>query len=202
MVAPSPQPEGAANPAVGAGPPQAPYVYAPGDVYPVTERERELCARASQPDWVYLGGLLVLDAGAIWYGSNVDVKYSSSVPVRMAGPALIGVTWGATVGGAWVGESPREGDVRESWPLAVSFALLAGATAPFVNGIAVGNLPITWSTPEREMRVVTAALAGVGGALLPYVLPPRTLSAARAIDRMRFGFDARGGAFVGYRASF
>ncbi|HEY8088395.1 MAG TPA: hypothetical protein VIF09_11135, partial [Polyangiaceae bacterium] len=134
--------------------------------------------------------------------------------LRMAGPVAIGLTWGATVGGTWlalpkcaphwVGETPREGDVRATWPVALSLALLAGVTAPFVNGIAIGsyNLPIEWSTFEREMHVVAAGLAGFGGALLPYVLPPRTWSAAREIDRLRFGADGRGGAFVGYSATF
>jgi hypothetical protein len=32
-------------------------------------------------------------------------------------------------------------------------------------------------------------------------LPPRTWSAAREIDRIRFGFDARG-VFLGYRGVF
>jgi hypothetical protein len=188
------------------------YVYAPGDIYPRQPHERELCATASHPDWVYLAGLAVLDAGAFWFGSSDTVKYSDSVPLRMSGPVIVGATWGATLGGGWlalpkcslhwVGEAPREGDVRASWPLALSIALLSGATAPIVNAIAIGsNLPIEWTTFEREMHVVAAALAGFGGALLPYALPPRTWSAAREIDHIRFGYDGRA-FFLSYRLSF
>ena len=210
-------------------PPQPPaYVYAPGDIYPRGEREAELCATASHPDWFYLGALALLDVGAVWAGTGDGIKYSSSVPVRFTGPVMIGVTWGATVGGAWlalpqchphwVGSPPREGDVRATWPVALSLAALAGVTAPIVNAIAIGNcysgpggvpaagcqggLPADWTTFEREMHLVAAGLAGFGGALLPYVIPPRTWSAAREIDRLRFGADARGNVFVGYSASF
>jgi hypothetical protein len=138
---------------------------------------------------------------------------------------VIGVTWGATVGGAWlalpkcspewVESPPREGDISATWPLALSFALLAGATAPFVNGIALGtNLPLEWSNFERAMHVVAAGVAGFGGALLPYVLPPSTWSAARDIQHLRFGFvppppglprapaTAGSGLFLGYGAAF
>jgi hypothetical protein len=125
---------------------------------------------------------------------------------------MIGLTWGATVGGAWlalpkcssdwVGEAPREGAVRASWPLALAFALLGGATAPVVNGIAVGsNLPVEWTTFEREMHVATAAVAGFGGALLPYLLPPRTWAASRELEDVRFSADSRG-VYVGYAATF
>jgi hypothetical protein len=193
--------------------PPAQYAPAPGDIFPRGPREAELCASASHPDWVYLAGLLVLDAGAIWLGSSDTIKFSSSIPLRMTGPVMIGVTWGATVGGAWlalpkcspewVGEAPREGAIRATWPLALSLALLAGATAPIVNGIAIGSndLPVDWSTPERELHVVAAAVAGFGGALVPYAFPPRTWAAARELDRIRFGADGRG-AFVRYGFAF
>jgi hypothetical protein len=149
------------------------------------------------------------------------VKYSDSVAVRFSGPTMIGVTWGATVGGAWlalpkcrkhwVGEPPREGDIRADWPVALSLALLGAATAPLVNAIAIGScnpptcqggLPASWTTFEREMHIVTASVSGFGGALLPYLLPPRTWSAAREIDRLRCGADGRGTVFVGYSVSF
>jgi hypothetical protein len=195
---------------------------APGDIYPRGSREEDLCAKASHPDWLYLGGLLALDVAGIWAGSSFDIKYSDSVPLRMTGPVMIGVTWGATLGGSWlalpqcspewVRWTPREGNVRATWPVALSLALLAGVTAPVVNGIAIGTycatpacqggLPADWSTFEREMHLVTAGLAGFGGALLPYLLPPRTWSAARELDRLRFGADGRGGVFVGYAMSF
>jgi hypothetical protein len=208
-------------------PPVPPAVYAPGDIYPRGPRERELCAAAGRPDWLYLGGLLALDVGAIALGTSQAIKYFAgstpgAVAVRLSGPAAIGLTWGATVGGAWlalpacdarwVGEMPREGAVRATWPVALSLALLAAATAPIVNAIAIGGcdassatcqggLPADWTTLEREMHVVTAAIAGFGGALLPYVLPPRTWAAAREIDRLRFGAGGRG-AYVGYAVAF
>ncbi len=155
---------------------------------------------------------MVLDAGAIWAGSSYAIKYSDSIPVRMTGPAMIGLTWGATVGGAWlalpkcsphwVGESPREGAVRETWPLALSFSLLAGATAPIVNAIANGsNLPISWSTFEREMHLVTAGVLGFGGSFLPYLIPPRTWASARELDRLRLEMSASG-AFIQYVGKF
>ncbi len=221
-------PASAASAASGSAPtrtststPIPPYVYAPGDIYPRTPREKDLCDRASRPDWVYLAGLLAVDVGAIWLGSSNDVKLSDSLAVRMSGPAMIGVAWGATLGGGWlalpkcsptwVEQAPREGDVRATWPLALSIALLAGATAPIVNAIAIGNLPDFWTTPEREMHVVTAAVFGFGGALLPYLLPPGTYSAARELERIRVapvatmgppGRPGVAGAYIGYSLPF
>lgn len=198
-------------------PPQPPpaYAAAPSDIYPRNADEEKLCAEASHPDWFYLGGLLALDVGAIGYGSSADIKFSTSEPVRtLIGPGLIGLAWGATIGGTWlalpkcephwVGETPPEGGVRATWPLALSLALLAGATAPIVNAIAIGsyNLPLEWSTEERAMHLVVAGVAGFGGALLPYLLPPRTWAAARELDRLRFGTDGHGNAYIGYSAVF
>ena len=189
------------------------YGFAPGDIYPRGSREAALCASASTTDWAYLVGLGVLDAGAIWLGSSDLIKWkTSSEAVRYTGPAMIGLTWGATVGGAWlalpkcsmhwVGESPREGGVRQVWPLALSFALLAGATAPIINGIAVGSdLPPSWSTDERVVHLVTAGVFGFAGAFLPYLLPPKTWAAAREIDRLRVNASAQG-AFIGYVGTF
>jgi hypothetical protein len=189
------------------------YAYAAGDIYPRGARERELCARASHPDWAYLGALAALDVIAFGFGSSEGHKYASSVLVRLTGPAMIGVAWGATIGGAWlalpkcspewIGDPPREGDIRETWPVALSLALLAGATAPIVNGIAIGsNLPVEWTDFERAMHVVVAGIAGFGGALLPYVIPPRTVRAGRELERIRLGVDPRGGMFLGYSARF
>ena len=206
-TAPAP-PTAAAADRGGAG---GAYVYAPGDIYPRTERERELCDRASRPDWLYLGGLVALDVGAVWVGTSEAVKFNSSVPLRTGGAGLIGLTWGATLGGAWlalpkcsprwVDTPPREGEVGASWPLAFAIALLAGATAPIVNGIAIGDLPVQWSTFERGMHVAVAAVFGFGGALLPYVLPPRTLSAARELERIRLEPLLTGAAYGGPRAA-
>jgi hypothetical protein len=187
------------------------YGFAPGDIYPRGSEEAELCASASTPDWAYLLGLGVLDAGAILYGSSDFIKNVDRIGIRFTGPALIGLTWGATVGGSWlslpkcsmhwVGESPREGGVRQVWPLALSFALLAGATAPIVNRIADGSEPMAWTDLEREMHVVTAGVFGFAGAFLPYLVPPKTWAAAREIDRLRVSASAQG-AFIGYVGTF
>jgi hypothetical protein len=194
-------------------PPPAVYQSAAGDIYPRTKREAELCAAASRPDWLYLGGLVALDAGAIWGGSSDLVKWSSSIPVRaVLGPGVIGLTWGATVGGAWmalpqcsstwVDAPPPEGQVRVRWPLALSLAVLAGITAPVINGVAIGfDLPEAWSNFERGMHLVVAGVAGFGGALLPYLFPPSTWSAARELERIRFSTDEHS-AFIGYGRSF
>jgi len=190
---------------------------APGDLYPRSPRERDLCEQASHTDWLYLGALTLLDVGSIAFASNGTVKYDESYFLRYGAPAAVGLTWGATVGGfwlalpkcssSWVGESPPEGGVRETWPLALSFALLAGATAPVVNGIAIGStLPSFWSDGERAGHVIVAGVAGFVGALVPYLIPPRTWSAAKELERVRLGIalgpDGRPAASLGYSGSF
>ncbi len=214
---PPPAATAPAAPAAAAAPPvPAGTSAAPGEIYPRSAREEELCAAASRPDWLYLGALVLLDVGGIAFGSNGSVKYSDSAYLRYSAPFAVGLTWGATVGGgwlaapkcspSWVGEPPPEGGVREAWPLAVAFALLAGATAPVVNGIAVGDLPSSWSTAEREAHVVVAGVAGFAGALLPYLVPPRTWAAARELERVRLGIGAApgggAGGFIGYASQF
>lgn len=211
------------SPALDSLPPQPPptYLAAPGDIYPRGSLEEKLCDKASHADWLYLGGLAALDTAALWAGSTATVKYSNSVFIRFSGPVMIGATWGATVGGAWlalpkcskhwVGEPPREGDIHATWPVALSLAILAGATAPIVDAIAIGTCapplcqggyPAFWTTFEREMHIVAGGLAGFGGALLPYLFPPTTWSAARQLDKLRFGADGRGNVFLGYAVTF
>jgi hypothetical protein len=140
------------------------------------------------------------------------MKYGVSNVVTFAVPTMIGLTWGASIGGAWlalpkcspqwVARPTPGGRVGDPRPLALSLALLAGVTAPIVNGIAVGfNLPREWSTEERAAHLIVAGVAGFGGALLPYLLPPKTWSAARELERLEVSADGRS-AFVGYRGSF
>jgi hypothetical protein len=211
------------RPVLDALPPSPPASYstAPGDIYPRGSREEDLCATASHPDWIYLGALVALDAGSFYWGSTDDFKRDGSAPKRYLGPAMIGLTWGATLGGGylampkcdphWVTHAPREGGVRASWPLALSIALVAGATAPIVNAIAVGNcydakcqggFPDLWDNTERSMHLVVAGVAGFGGALLPYLVPPRTWSAAKELEHLRVGADARGNVVLGIAGSF
>jgi hypothetical protein len=162
---------------------------------------------------VYLGGLALLDVGTIWLGSSNGIKRASEEWIRFTGPVMIGLAWGATIGGAWlalpkcapywVGEPPPEGSVRERWPLAISLALLAGSTAAIINAIAIGSdLPGDWSTEERAGHVVVAGIAGSVGALLPYILPPRTYRAAQEIERIRVRTDGHGGVFADYVTRF
>jgi len=193
-------------------PPPAAYAYAPGDIYPRGDRERELCDRASHPDWWYLGALTLLNGATITYGSVSGIQDSSNMLVRYSAPTVVGLAWGGAVGGFWlamphcdphfVGELPREGDVRANWPVALSLALPAGATAPMINGILVGNQPMDWTDEERAAHVVTAAVSGFVGALIPYLLPPTSWSAARELERIRVGTDARGGVTIGYQLAF
>jgi hypothetical protein len=131
--------------------------------------------------------------------------------LRTIGPGLVGVSWGWFIGGGylaqpkcgpdWVASAPPEGDVRATWPLALSLALLAGVTAPVIDYYVLGPVPQEWSVTERQFRLVGAAAGGVAGALLPYVLPPRTWRAARELQHIRAGGDARG-AFLSYSVSF
>lgn len=186
------------------------YVYGPSSIYPHEGREKDLCESASSPDWLYLAGLVALDVGAIWVQSAT--KYQPGTAVRLVGPGLVGLTWGATLGGGylalpkcdphWVGFAPREGKVRKSWPLALSIALLGGVTAPVIVGIANGfAVPLDWTTEERSARVLISGGLGFVGALLPYVLPPKTWSAAKELERIRADVTAKG-AFVTYGVRF
>jgi hypothetical protein len=184
---------------------------APGDIHPRSPREQELCARASHPDWLYLGALAAIGAGGIAYGSWQPARNSDELAVRMVAPSVVGLTWGTVVGGVWlalpqcndnwVATPPREGNVRTHWELALSLAVLAGATAPIINGIIIGSDPNSWTTLEREMHLVAAGVAGFAGAFLPYLLPPRSWSAARELDHLRLGADGRS-VSLGYSVTF
>ena len=198
-------------------PPPAIAAAAPGDIHPRSPREQELCHQASHPDWLYLAGLAAIGAGGIGYGSWQPQRDAASLGVRMVNPTVIGLTWGIVVGGVWlampqcddnwVATPPREGDVRTHWQLALSLALLAGATAPIVDGIITGsdpalhNGPNEWTTLEREMHLVVAGVAGFAGAFLPYLLPPRSWAAARELDHLRLGADGHG-VSLGYSVAF
>ena len=188
------------------------YAAAPGDIYPRNARERDLCGEASHPDWLYMAGLVAIDAGAAVLDWDPSLQNSSIDLARYVGPAAFGLAWGATLGGGylalpkcdphWVGEAPREGDVKDAVPLALAIALLGGATAPIFQGIVIGNGSSSLSTTERAMHIVTAGVAGFVGGLVPYLIPPRTFSAAREIEHLRVGVDTRGGFTLGYQASF
>lgn len=169
------------------------------DLYPRTDRERELCDEASKVDWLYLSIPPVLVAGAIALDTQV-FKYDPSVFVRELGPSFIGLTWGLFVGSFYpslpkcsphfTSTVPPEGQVRTSWPIALSFALFAGMTAPILDWMVIGPVPANattelWSTEERITRVLLAGVFGFGSALIPYLLPPKPLRASRKLIDIR-----------------
>jgi hypothetical protein len=195
-----------------APPPPPPYVYAATDYRPRGQEDVELCRRASHVDWLYFGGSLLADVGTITL-DELAFQVSGSEGVRLLGPPLVGLSWGFTVGGGYlalpkcspdfVQAAPPEGGVRADWPMAVGLTLLATATAPVVVGIETGVGPVTlpWSTTERSLRLVFAGAGGLVGALLPYLLPPKTWRAAKELEHLRAGATVHGG-FVGYAVSF
>jgi hypothetical protein len=85
--------------------------------------------------------------------------------------------------------------------LALSLALLSGVTAPLLDYYAVTPVPAEWPVAERSARVFVAGGSAFVGALLPYLLPPRTWSGARELQRIRAGVD-RNGAVLGYALTF
>ena len=180
------------------------------DNYARTARERELCESASKPDWLYLAIPPLLTAGATVLDSIV-VKYDPNEVVRDIGPALVGLTWGTFIGSFWpsmpkcsphfVNTAPPEGDVRTSWPMAFAFALFAGATAPVVDYIAIGPVPDAWSTAERVSRIVISGVFAFGAAFIPYLIPPKTVWAARQLQNLRATVSAQS-SFVSYTLHF
>lgn len=180
----------------------------PGDLYGRTPRERELCQRASHPDWLYLGVSVAAVAGAIYADGTVKYKEPE---LRALGAGAVGASWGFLVGGfrlalaqcspTWIGEPSREDGARREWPLALAFAVLAGATAPMVMGIEQGFIPPQWTVPERQARLFIAGGVGFGAALLPYLIPPTSWSASRELHKLRVYGDEKSG-FVGYGTSF
>ena len=180
------------------------------DNYARDAEERDLCERASKPDWLYLTIPFVLTAGATVLDSIV-MKNDPNEPVRDLGPALVGLTWGTFVGAFWpsmpkcsphfVNTAPPEGDVRASWPVAFAFALLAGATAPVLDYIAIGPVPDAWGNGERVSRVVIAGTIAFGAAFIPYLIPPKTVWAARQLQHLRANISAQS-SFVSYTLQF
>jgi hypothetical protein len=201
-VAPAPAaPAAAAAPPVGAG-----------QLGARSQEEAELCRDAGRFDWPYLSLLVAADAGTIALDSQV-FQSSGQAAVRLIGPGLVGLSWGWSVGGAyltlpqcssdWVRSRALEGSTRSELPLAISFTVLAAAMGPVIVGVETGDGQgtLAWSPGERVMRLVIAGATGAVGAVMPYVLPPRTWRALRKLDALQAGVADRGG-FVGYRVAF
>jgi hypothetical protein len=179
---------------------------------PASHEEADLCRQASHFDWAYLGTLVLADAGSVVLDSQV-FQSSGHAGVRLIGPGLVGLTWGWSVGGAYLtlpqcsmdfaGAHPLEGDSRSVLPLSLSFTLLAAAMAPVIVGVETGEgtSTLAWSTTERVMRLVIASGTGVLGSVMPYVLPPSTWRALRKLDHLHAGATTHG-AMLSYAIVF
>jgi len=195
-------------------PPQepAPYVYAANDQRPRGAREQELCDKASTTDWLY-EGLSLATFAATLYVDTTYFKFFDQPGLRTIGPGLTGLTWGFTLGGAYLAQpkcygfvqsAPPEGDVRSTLPLAIALGMLSAASAPMIEYYFTGPIPPEWSVSERRFRVFAAAGGGMIGAFLPYLLPPKTWRAAKELRRIRAEGDIAGGTggFVSYTVRF
>lgn len=193
-------------------PPQEPppYIYAASDNAPRQAREIELCKRASSFDWMYSLSAVVATVGAEYLNLQV-LKPSEEPGIRLIGPGLIGFTWGFALQGSWLAlpkcdpqwayGPPPEGNVRADWPLAITISMVAIVTSPAMDYVFLGAVPQHWTTLERGSRVGIAMATGLGGSLLPFVLPPRTWRAAKEIEKIRVN-GTLGGAYISYGLTF
>ncbi len=194
-----------------ASPPDPPaYVYAATDYRPRQAREIQLCETASRFDWLYTGTMAAGTIGSTFLSIG-PLKQAQTPGVRLIGPGLIGLFWGGFLSGAWLSlpkcdpmwaeGAPPEGNVRAAWPIAAAISLLATVTAPAIDYVFLGAVPVGWSDTERSTRVFFAMGTGLVGSLLPYVISPRPWSARKEIDRIRIG-EVAGGPFVSYGFTF
>ena len=188
------------------------YVYAATDYRPRQPREIELCEKASHFDWLYTGSMVLGLLGSE-YVSIGFVKQSETPGVRLIGPGLVGFFWGGFLSGGylslpkcdplWAYGPPPEGNVRADWPLAAAISLIATATAPAIDYIFLGPVPVHWPVTERSTRVFLAMGTGLLGSLFPYLVPPRTWAAKLEIERIRVGPAPVGtGGFASYGFTF
>lgn len=218
IVAPAPSPASPAGARARAPastktleqPPAAGFASAT-DIRPRTDEEKELCARGSNPDWLYLSGLVALDVGSIV--AHAWLKQEESQFVRTLGAGFIGFSWGATLGGGrlsiptcdrnWVWSPPPEGEVRSHWPLTLALTAISAVSAPFVVGVVTGPLPINWTYSERTSRLYFASGAAALGSLLPHLsfLSPAPWRAKRELERIRYT-PMVGGGVASYTLTF
>jgi hypothetical protein len=175
----------------------------------VSPQEAALCHDAGRFDWAYLGATVLADAGTVALDAGF-FQGEGHAAARLVGPSLVGFTWGWTVGGFYltlphcspdfVHTRPPEGSLRSELPLAISFSVLAAATAPLLVGIETGEgtQTLTWAPGERVMRLVLASATGTIGSVMPYLLPPRTW---RAWKKLHVGAGTHGAA-VSYALTF
>ena len=185
-------------------------MYAANDNAPRGAREIELCKRASSFDWLYAGAGVVSTIAAEYVNLQA-LKPQEEPGVRLIGPGLIGLTWGFTLQGSylslpkcdpqWAYGPPPEGNVRVDWPLALTISMVAVVTSPAMDYVFLGAVPQHWTVLERGSRIGIAMATGLGGSLIPFVLPPTTWAARKEIERIRVNGTV-GGAFVSYGLTF
>ncbi len=180
--------------------PPSPYVVA-HDRW--SSKAAELCEKASHFDYMYLGTFVALDVGTLLV-DPFYVKGKDSLFLRIAAPAAFGLSWGATLGSLplvtpqceWPG-TPRvrgpESTRHDHLAMMIALAGLAGASAPFIVGLATGPLPrdhfttgyaYKWPVSERSGRLIAAGVGGALGTLLPYLLPPKPFSAIKELREL------------------
>src|SRR4051812_4509949 len=145
------------------------------------------------------------------YLSLAVLKPQEEPGVRLIGPGVIGFFWGGLLSGGylslpkcdpmWAPGAPPEGNIRAVWPVAAAITILSTITAPALDFVFLGAVPLHWTVSERSARVFVAMGTGALGSLFPYVLPPRTWAARKEIERIRIG-EVAGGPFVSYGFTF
>ncbi len=204
-------PAGDASAGASVAPPDPPaYVYAATDFRPRQAREIELCKKASSFDWLYTGAMAVGVVGSEYLNLAV-LKPNEEPGVRLIGPGMIGFFWGGFLSGGylslprcdpfWATGAPPEGNIRASWPMATAITIAATVTAPALDYIFLGAVPVHWTVTERSGRVGIAMATGALGSLFPYVVSPRTWRAMKEIERIRIG-EVAGGPFLSYGGTF
>ncbi len=188
------------------------HAYGATDFRPVTQQEKDLCAKADHHDWLYITGTMALTAGSI----ALDSRYfgrTGEPGLRLVGSSGIGLAWGIFVGGTYlalpkcdplyVHHPPPEGEVRAQWPLTVGLSMVSMLTAPFVIALFQGVRQTDDIRPvyERSLNVLLPAAVAFGGTWLPYLLPPRTWSAYQDLQNLRLNVSTQG-AQLGYGFSF
>ncbi len=195
-----------------ANPPKdpVPYVYAAGEYRAQPGRDEEFCRAASHTDWLYITGTLVLDGA--WIAADANYfRFRDEPGVRLIGPSVMGLFWGATLGGALLSRpqcdpgvihwAPPEGNIHTELPLVFAVALASLATAPLLARLEQGAIRPEWPVWERAWSTVLPMATGFGGTFLPFLLPPRTYRAAQELQNLRIGVDPRG-ATLGWGFAF
>ncbi len=192
-----------------------PFAYVESDMGARNAVEKRLCERADRTDWLYIGGTLAANAASI--GADVTLVNGSTKPgVRLVGASLVGLTWGAALGGVylslpkcdptWISHPTVEGAVRSEWPVALSVAALASITAPIIvcleQGTCAPNTRTDYGPDERALRVLLPMSLSFVGALVPYVLRPSTYRAAKELERLRVETDGTSSSYVRYTVRF